>query len=212
MAQLYWPYDPTVINEGFGWSDWRQGIHDGVDIGVGQGTPLRATVSGTVRNVDAGAKDGAGIDIITPDGWKVRHWHVSRFDVPNGSWVEAGQHIGLTGGAPGTWGAGFSTGAHLHWGTQVRGQWVDPLSLNPIHFGSQPVPVVRGKVEDMNLCHVPQPDGTLKFVLFNEAFYLEFVGQEAANAFASQIGGNSAGVSQSFLELVKAQVAKNQGK
>lgn len=212
MAQLYWPYDPTVINEGFGWSDWRQGIHDGVDIGVGQGTPLRATVSGTVRNVDAGAKDGAGIDIITPDGWKVRHWHVSRFDVPNGSWVEAGQHIGLTGGAPGTWGAGFSTGAHLHWGTQVGGQWVDPLSLNPIHFGAQPVPVVRGKVEDMNLCHVPQPDGTLKFVLFNEAFYLEFVGQEAANAFASQIGGNSAGVSQSFLELVKAQVAKNQGK
>jgi hypothetical protein len=79
---------------------------------------------------------------------------------------------------------------------------------------SQPQPFIpnNSKVEDMNLCHVPQPDGTLKFVLFNEAFYLEFVGQEAANAFATQIGGNSAGVSQSFLDLIKAQVAKNQGK
>jgi hypothetical protein len=64
----------------------------------------------------------------------------------------------------------------------------------------------------MNLCHVPQPDGSAKFVLFNDAFYLEFVGQEAANAFAEQIGGRSAGVSQSFLDLIKAQVSKNQGK
>ena len=215
MAQLYWPFDPSIINYGFGYPPGYGGFHNGIDFPVSQGTELRATVSGTIRNVDAGQVDGAGVDIMTPDGWKVRSWHVSQFLKPHGSWVEAGEVFALSGGARGTWGAGNSTGAHLHWGVATDGRdgWVDPAGLNPMPFVTpQPVPVVRGKVEDMNLCHVPQPDGTLKFVLFNEAFYLEFVGQEAANAFASQIGGNSAGVSQSFLELVKAQVAKNQGK
>lgn len=205
MAQLYWPYDPAVINEGYGWSDWRQGIHDGIDIAAVQGTPLRATASGTVRNVDAG-RDGWGIDITTPDGWKVRHWHISRFDVPNGSYVEAGQHIGLTGGAPGTPGAGYSTGAHLHWGVQISGKWVDPATLNPIHFGSSPKPNKRKEEPKMMLCHKPQPDGSLLFLLFGDNFYLEFTGQDAANAFSAQIGAASAPVSQSFFDKVRAEV------
>jgi murein DD-endopeptidase MepM/ murein hydrolase activator NlpD len=78
---------------------------------------------------------GAGVDIVAPDGVVVRHWHLSRFDVENGAYVEAGQQIGLTGGAKGTWGAGFSTGPHLHWGTRVDGKWVDPISLNPQILG-----------------------------------------------------------------------------
>lgn len=69
-----------------------------------------------------------------------------------------------------------------------------------------------GIIDTMNLCHIPLPNGTARYLLFNDAFYLEFTGQEAANAFASQIGGSSAGVSQSFFDLVKAQVSKNQGK
>lgn len=217
MAVIYWPFDTSLITEGYGYADWRKtpqnptGLHNGIDFGVPQGTQLLATASGTIRNVDAGQADGAGVDIITPDGWKVRHWHVSKFLVTNNSWVNAGDVIALSGGAPGTWGAGFSTGPHLHWGTMVGGAWVDPASLSPQTFGTSPVDK-KQRENKMNLCHVPQPDGTLKFVLFNDSFYLEFVGQEAANAFASQIGGNSAGVSQSFLDLIKAQVAKNQGK
>lgn len=134
MATIYWPYYPPKINEGFGWSAWRNGIHDGIDIGVAQGTPLVATMSGRVLR-HYSDKDGAGIDIVAPDGMVARHWHLSRFDVENGAYVDAGQQIGLTGGAKGTWGAGFSTGAHLHWGTRVNGQWVDPQTLNPQIFG-----------------------------------------------------------------------------
>lgn len=140
MAQLYWPFDPSRITEGYGWADWRQGVHDGIDFGIGQGTELRATASGIVRNNDAGARDGAGVDITTDDGWKVRHWHVSEFLVPNGSYVNAGDVIARTGGAKGTWGAGFSTGPHLHWGVKTGAGWVDPASLGPAFFGSAPTP------------------------------------------------------------------------
>lgn len=140
MAQLYWPFDPSAITEGYGWAAWRNGVHDGIDFGVRQGTELRATASGVVRNNDAGQRDGAGVDITTDDGWKVRHWHVSEFLVPNGSYVNAGDVIARTGGAKGTWGAGFSTGPHLHWGVKTGAGWVDPASLGPAFFGSGPAP------------------------------------------------------------------------
>lgn len=140
MAQLFWPFDPSIINYGYGNAPGYGGFHNGIDFPVPQGTELRATVSGIVRNNDAGQTDGAGVDITTPDGWKVRMWHVSAFLVPNGSQVEAGQVIALSGGARGTWGAGNATGAHLHWGVMVGGQWVDPASLNPQTFGQPPAP------------------------------------------------------------------------
>lgn len=136
MSQIYWPFSQSTITEGYGWADWRQGIHDGIDFGVPQGTELRATMSGTIYNNDAGAAGGAGVDITAPDGMKARHWHVSKFLLPNGTNVQAGDVIALSGGTPGTWGAGFSTGAHLHWGIMVNKVWVDPAQLGPQDFSN----------------------------------------------------------------------------
>lgn len=146
MAQLYWPFDPSIINYGFGNAPGYGGFHNGIDFPVGQGTELRATASGTIRNNDAGARDGAGVDITTDDGWKVRMWHVSKFLVPNGSRVEAGQVVALSGGARGSWGAGNATGPHLHWGVMVNGTWVNPAGFNPLMFGQTPppAPAVQG--------------------------------------------------------------------
>lgn len=146
MAQLYWPFDPAIINYGFGNAPGYGGFHNGIDFPVGQGTELRATASGTIRNNDAGARDGAGVDITTDDGWKVRMWHVSKFLVPNGSRVEAGQVVALSGGARGSWGAGNATGPHLHWGVMVNGNWVNPANFNPLMFGQTPppAPAVQG--------------------------------------------------------------------
>lgn len=128
MAVIVYPFNPIIINEGFGWSEWRQGFHDGLDIAAKQGTPLPATAAGRVLRY-ASDKDGAGIDIKCDDGTIVRHWHLSEFRVANGAYVQIGDIIGLTGGAPGTWGAGFSTGAHLHWGVKIAGKWVDPQTV-----------------------------------------------------------------------------------
>lgn len=147
MTQIFWPYNPNTITEGFGWSAWRQGIHDGIDFGIPQGTHVRATATGTIRNNDAGMKDGAGIDITTADGWLVRHWHINKFLLPNGTHVKAGDIIGLSGGQPGTWGAGNSTGAHIHWGIKIGTGWVDPAELNPANFDQpQPTPTRKKKL------------------------------------------------------------------
>lgn len=89
---------------------------------------------------------------------------------------------------------------YVGWSEDINGLRVAEVS-------SQPQPVPNSKdVPEMMMCHIPK-NGQLVFLLFSENFYLEFTGQEAANAFAGQIGSASAPVSQSFFDKVKAEVA-----
>lgn len=142
MSTLYWPFSLSKVTE---WPGQRPGsYHVGTDFGVAQGTTLRATIDGTIsRWTD---QYGAYIiDIRADDGLLVRNGHMSRIDVSNGQRVTAGQPIGLTGGKPGTPGAGWSTGAHLHWELRRGTTWIDPRNLNPqpSHFDSQPQPIQK---------------------------------------------------------------------
>ncbi len=146
MAQIDWPFDPSTISEGYGYAEWRGGIHDGIDFAIGAGTELRAAASGTVYNNDAGA-DGAGVDITTDDGWKVRMWHVSKFLVANGSYVNKGDVVALSGGIPGTWGAGRTTGPHMHFGVKVAGSWIDPAAV--INGSVSSTPAATGSVAEL---------------------------------------------------------------
>lgn len=134
MPQVYWPFPTSTVTE---WpASPGRPHHTGTDFGVPQGSELRATVDGTITRHN---NDGLGayvLDIMSDDGLLVRNGHLSRMDVHTGQRVQAGQVIGLTGGIPGTPGAGMSTGAHLHW--ELRrdrawngGAWVDPRNLNP---------------------------------------------------------------------------------
>lgn len=151
MPQLVWPADPGKINYGFGNAPGYGGWHNGIDFAIPQGTPLIATASGKIRNNDAGA-DGAGVDITTDDGHMVRMWHVSKFLVPNGSRVNQGDVVALSGGAKGTWGAGNATGAHLHWGLATgkdsNGNWI---FVNPQNYIGAPAPSANpgGSVSDL---------------------------------------------------------------
>mgnify|MGYP007071622462 CR=1 FL=1 len=148
MATLYWPFSVATVTE---WPGQRPGsYHIGTDFGIRQGTPLRATVDGKVsRWVD---QYGAYIiDIVADDGLLVRNGHLSRIDVSNGQRVTAGQIIGLTGGIPGTPGAGWSTGAHLHWELRRGAAWYDPRTIQPqpINFGDNPVTPDDDEDDDM---------------------------------------------------------------
>lgn len=146
MAQLYWPFDTAVVTEWPGGvSDIRYGVHMGTDFGVPQGTELRATSTGTISATYKSDVDGWGIDIRTPDGMIIRNWHLSDIQVTHGQGVEAGQIIGLTGGAVGTPGAGLSTGSHLHWELRKNTNfsqdgWIDPRSLDVKSFSELPIP------------------------------------------------------------------------
>jgi len=124
----------------------------GTDFGLPQGTPLRATIEGSIR-IYNGNVDGWGIDINRVDGLVVRNWHMSEFYVKNGDYVKPGDIIGLTGGAKGHPGAGNSTGAHLHWEIRTNTNfsqtgWLDPRPLNPIYFDT-PQPEPEKEDDDM---------------------------------------------------------------
>lgn len=152
--RLFWPCDISLVSEWpGGYSDIRYGVHMGTDFRQAQGTPLRATVEGSIRIYNSNGSDGWGIDINRVDGLVVRNWHISQFACNTGDYVKPGDIIGYTGGAVGTPGAGNSTGPHLHWEIRTNTNfsqvgWLDPRPLNPIYF-DQPDPEPEKEEEDM---------------------------------------------------------------
>lgn len=100
--------------------------HAGTDYAVPVGTPVSATAGGTV--IEAGTLPGYGNVVIIDHGrgLTTRYAHLSRLGVAKGSTVEAGQQIGLSGGARGAAGAGNSQGPHLHYEVRKGGKPVDP--------------------------------------------------------------------------------------
>lgn len=143
MPTIFYPFDTSTVSEWCGVvnPDVRDGVHMGTDFAVPQGTELRATMDGSIK-IYQSAKDGWGIDIIDPSGFRIRNWHMSEIFVRNGQTVTAGEIIGLTGGARGTVGAGNSTGAHLHWELRTDASfnppnWIDPRTLPVKTFGQE---------------------------------------------------------------------------
>lgn len=90
--------------------------HTGVDMQAAQGTPVMAAGTGTI--VVARDSGGPGLSYIAIDhgnGLVSKYLHMSAIHVKTGDVVNAGDVIGLSGGSPGSRGAGaFTTGAHLH--------------------------------------------------------------------------------------------------
>lgn len=171
MPKLYWPFPTSTVSEWpGGYYGIRVGVHKGTDFAISQGTPLRATADGTIV-IYNGNTGGWGVDIRTDDGWTIRNWHLSAFNVVNGQRVKVGDIIGLTGGAKGHPGAGNSTGPHLHWELRTNSGWgdsgwVDPRTLNPqpIMFGSEPTEPSNEKDDQMAFNRVRDPrTGTVNF-------------------------------------------------
>src|SRR5262249_7191763 len=119
---LIWPVSGPVVSP-FGYR-CLAGIcrmHEGIDIGVGYGTPIHAAASGTV--IVAGGEEGYG-NIIVIDhggGLATAYAHQSGFAVGGGAHVSQGQVIGYVGCT------GHCFGPHLHFEVRLNGQAVDPL-------------------------------------------------------------------------------------
>ena len=86
------------------------------------GTPVRAALSGTVTGTGNTDEQrgcysyGRWILIKHDNGLSSIYGHLSASRVFAGQRVNTGDVIGLSGGAPGMFGSGFSTGQHLHLG------------------------------------------------------------------------------------------------
>lgn len=111
---------PGISTSGFnvpaGWE-----FHTGLDIGVIEGTQVRATASGVVEYAGE-QRSGYGkvVYIEHPGGFVTIYGHNSRLLVVPGQAVQAGDVIALSGNT------GYSTGPHVHYEIRYKSQVVDP--------------------------------------------------------------------------------------
>jgi peptidoglycan DL-endopeptidase CwlO len=119
-GQLIWPVDGPVVS-GFG-PRWGR-MHEGIDIAVPAGTPIRAAAAGSVVLVQSEAESGGYGNFSCLDhggGLQTCYAHQSSFVVTSGS-VSQGDVIGYVGCT------GHCYGDHLHFEVRISGAPTDPL-------------------------------------------------------------------------------------
>ncbi|NJL97973.1 MAG: M23 family metallopeptidase [Synechococcaceae cyanobacterium SM2_3_2] len=99
--------------------------HRGLDYAGAVGSPVYAPAAGRVGLVGYESEgyqvQGNTIGIDHGQGVTSMLLHLSRIDVQEGDWVQAGQVVGGIGAT------GTATGPHLHWGLFIHNVAVDPI-------------------------------------------------------------------------------------
>ena len=122
---MIWPVDGAVVS-GFG-SRTINGsyeYHPGIDIAVGEGTPIRAAMTGTVSLQQSEAESGGYGNYTCLDhggGLSTCYAHQSSFVATLGQSVSQGDIIGYTGCT------GYCLGPHLHFEVRINGSVTDPM-------------------------------------------------------------------------------------
>jgi murein DD-endopeptidase MepM/ murein hydrolase activator NlpD len=115
---LIWPVSGPVVS-GFGMR-WGQ-MHEGDDIAVPTGTPIRAAASGTVSIAAPTGGYGNYTCIDHGGGLSTCYGHQEAFAVSAGQSVTQGQVIGYSDCT------GHCFGPHVHFEVRINGQAVDPM-------------------------------------------------------------------------------------
>ena len=117
------PVDHGTVTSNFGPRNVSVGsrYHEALDIGIPNGTPVKATGPGKV--IFAGVQGGYGnlVKVAHADGTVTYFAHLmSNFKVRVGDQVGTGQQLAASNNS------GTSTGPHLHFGVEKNGKFVDP--------------------------------------------------------------------------------------
>lgn len=120
-GQFIWPVNGPVVS-GFG-PRWGR-MHEGIDIAVPAGTPIRAAASGSVVLLQSEAGSGGYGNFTCLDhggGLQTCYAHQSSFAVGSSDSVSQGEVIGYVGCT------GHCYGDHLHFEVRISGAPTDPL-------------------------------------------------------------------------------------
>lgn len=122
LNQYHVPYKGKVNPRGkFGPRRGRR--HQGVDLPLSVGSPIYATFTGKVRISRSMKGYGNVVVIRHENGLETFYGHLSKRNVEENDWVNAGDVIGLGGNT------GRSTGPHLHFEVRYQGYAFDPQWL-----------------------------------------------------------------------------------
>ncbi|MBI2634833.1 peptidoglycan DD-metalloendopeptidase family protein [Candidatus Peregrinibacteria bacterium] len=131
-GELVWPVEPKLGISAYFKDPSYVGVfgvqHKAIDIPAYQGTAVRAAEDAVVYSAKDNGYGYSYIILSHAGGLMTVYGHVSKILVEEGQKVPQGFVIALSGGMPGTKGAGYmTTGAHLHFETLLNGQHKDPL-------------------------------------------------------------------------------------
>jgi murein DD-endopeptidase MepM/ murein hydrolase activator NlpD len=98
-------------------------FHEGLDIVVNMGTPVKAAMDGKIADLGWNANFGNYIIMSHGNGLQTLYGHLSAFKVSIGQAISQGTVIAASGNT------GYSTGPHLHFGVYRNGQATNPLKL-----------------------------------------------------------------------------------
>ena len=120
-GQFTHPCPGAVITSTFGWRDFDNSFHNGLDLAAPTGTPTYAAASGRVLYARWSDSAGNWVVIDHGNGFVTKYMHHDYYTVREGQYVEKGQQVGVVGNT------GNSFGAHLHFQVELHGNPVDPL-------------------------------------------------------------------------------------
>lgn len=129
-AVLLLPVSGDLVRT-YGWAiepgEQVEKFHEGIDIAVPVGTPVKAAAAGTVT--DTGEQQGFGrfILVTNSSGELVRYANLSEIKVQKGQEIKAGEIIGSSG-------MEADDKPHVHFEVIVNGRPVDPLSRLGVDF------------------------------------------------------------------------------
>ena len=113
-----WPVNARITSA-FGMR-WGR-MHQGIDLGVSTGTPVRAAADGVVKSAGWSGGYGRLLVIDHGGGWETYYAHLSEFRVAKGDIVRKGQVVARSGNT------GRTTGPHLHFEIRRDNKPLDPL-------------------------------------------------------------------------------------
>ena len=122
------PIDSNSVNSPFGEKRSYE-IHPGVDLRAKSGTPVKSPAEGVVTKAGETPRCGGTIIIKHGSGFQSGFCHIKDIKVTQGQNVNAGDIVGLSGGAANDPGKGNSRGAHLHFTLRKDGQLVNPMNF-----------------------------------------------------------------------------------